>query len=219
MKDLGVFIYKLIRKQERRIKMAKLYFRYGAMGSGKTRDLMKTYYNYTERGMRAIIMKPALDTKGGCKICSRDGSLLPIDYLVEKNDNLFKIIKKEIKDSKKPIHCILVDEAEFLEECQIDELTDIVDYLDIPVICHGLRADFRTNLFPGSKRLFELADSIEELKTVCFCGKKATMNTRMVNGKYVFEGDQVAIDGEGDVTYNSLCRSCYKKEREKANKK
>ena len=91
MKDLGVFIYKLIRKQERRIKMAKLYFRYGAMGSGKTRDLMKTYYNYTERNMRAVIMKPAIDTKGGCKICSRDGSLLPIDYLVEKGDDLFQI--------------------------------------------------------------------------------------------------------------------------------
>jgi thymidine kinase len=219
MKDLGVFIYKLIRKQERRIKIAKLYFRYGAMGSGKTRDLMKTYYNYTERNMRAVIMKPAIDTKGGCKICSRDGSLLPIDYLVEKGDDLFKIIKKEIKISKHPIHCILVDEAEFLEEKQIDELTDIVDYLDIPVICHGLRADFRTNLFPGSRRLFELADSIEELKTVCFCGRKATMNTRMVNGKYVFHGDQVAIDGEGSVTYNSLCRSCYKKEKDKANKK
>lgn len=199
--------------------MAKLYFRYGAMGSGKTRDLMKVYYNYTERNMKAIIMKPALDTKGGCKICSRDGSLLPIDYLVEKDDDLYKLIKKELKQSKNTIHCILVDEAEFLEEQQIDELTDIVDYLDIPVIAYGLRADFRTNLFPGSKRLLELADSIEEIKTVCFCGRKATMNTRMVNGKYVFQGDQVAIDGKDAVTYNSLCRICYKNERDKANKK
>jgi len=198
--------------------MAKLYFRYGAMGSGKTRDLMKVYYNYTERNMKAVIMKPALDTKGGCKICSRDGSLLPIDYLVAKDDNLYELIKKGLKQSKKPIHAILVDEAEFLAEQQIDELTDIVDYLDIPIIAYGLRADFRTNLFPGSKRLFELADSIEEIKTVCFCGRKATMNTRMVNGKYVFQGDQVAIDGKDAVTYNSLCRICYKKERDKVKK-
>ncbi len=196
--------------------MAKLYFRYGAMGSGKTRDLMKVYYNYKERNMHPVILKPAIDTKGGDKICSRDGAVLPIDYLVKKKEDIYKIIKKDVK--KKPINCLLIDEAEFLEENQIDELTDIVDYLDIPVIAYGLRADFRTNLFPGSKRLFELADSIEEIKTICSCGAKATMNTRMVNGKFVFKGDQVAIDGEASVTYISLCRRCYKKEKEKAKK-
>lgn len=189
--------------------MAKLYFRYGAMSSGKTRDLMKVYYNYQERNMNTFIMKPIIDVKGKKNIVSRDGTTLKSTKLVSKKDNVFNIIK--LADSKKKISCVLVDEAQFLDAKSIDELTEVVDLLNIPVICYGLRADFRTELFPGSKRLFEVADSIEELKTVCFCGKKAIMNTRMVNGKYVFKGDQVAIDGEDKVTYNSLCRECYKK--------
>ncbi len=194
--------------------MAKLYFRYGAMGSGKTRDLIKTIYNYDYRNMLAIIIKPKIDTKAGECIKSRDGTVMNIDYIVSENDNLYEIIAKDAR----VIHCVLVDEAQFLSPHQVDELSDVVDYLDIPVICYGLRADFQTNLFQGSKRLLELADSIEEIKTVCRCGKKATMNTRIQEGNFVFEGEQVAIDGVSEITYDSLCRKCYKKEKNKAKK-
>lgn len=194
--------------------MAKLYFRYGAMGSGKTRDLIKTMYNYEYRNMRAIIIKPVVDTKAGCCITSRDGTIMDIDYVFNGEENLYELI---VNDGR-IINCVLVEEAQFLEPHQVDELSDVVDYLEIPVICYGLRADFQTYLFPGSKRLLELADSIEEVKTICRCGRKATMNTRMVEGSFVFEGHQVAIDGEGNVTYDSLCRGCYKKEKAKVKK-
>lgn len=191
--------------------MAKLYFRYGAMGSGKTRDLIRTIYNYKYREMNPVIIKPSIDTKAGQQITSRDGTILDIDYVINDNTNLYELIG----GSGKIIDCILVDEAQFLSPHHVDELSDIVDYLNIPVICYGLRADFQTHLFPGSKRLFELADTIEEMKTVCQCNKKATMNTRIINGNFVFEGEQVAIDGEDEITYDSLCRSCYKKEKSK----
>lgn len=194
--------------------MAKLFFRYGAMSSGKTRDLMKVYYNYKERNMDTLVMKPIIDVKGKNNLISRDGTKLANDFMISKKDNIFKIIKN-INKSKK-IWCVLIDEAQFLAKKNVDELSDVVDILDIPVICYGLRADFKGNSFPGSKRLFEIADSIEELKTICYCGKKALMNTRMVNGKYTFNGDQVAIDGEDKVTYNSLCRKCYKEEARKS---
>lgn len=199
--------------------MAKIYFRYGAMSSGKTRDLMKVYYNYKERDMHALIIKPAVDTKGKEQLSARDGSFLDTELLLKKDDNVFEIIDDKIKSLKEKVHCILVDEAQFLEVHQVDELTDVADILGIPIICYGLRADFKTNLFPGSKRLLEVADSIEEVKTVCFCGRKAIMNTRKINGEYVFEGEQVAIDGQDKVTYNSLCRICYKIEKAKYNKK
>lgn len=199
--------------------MAKIYFRYGAMSSGKTRDLMKVYYNYKERDMHALIIKPAVDTKGEGQLSARDGSFLDTELLLKKDDNVFEIIDDKIKSLKEKVHCILVDEAQFLEVHQVDELTDVADILGIPIICYGLRADFKTNLFPGSKRLLEVADSIEEVKTVCFCGRKAIMNTRKINGEYVFEGEQVAIDGQDKVTYNSLCRICYKIEKAKYNKK
>jgi len=194
--------------------MAKLYFIYGAMGSGKTRDLVKTIYNYKYRDMNCIILKPTIDTKAGSSISSRDGTVMEIDYVVNNDVNLYELISLDGRS----IDCILVDEAQFLAPHQVDELSDIVDYLEIPVICYGLRADFQTHLFPGSKRLFEIADSIEEMKTVCRCNRKATMNTRIVNGEFVFEGEQVAIDGEEDITYDSLCRSCYKKEKVKVKK-
>ena len=199
--------------------MAKIYFRYGAMSSGKTRDLMKVYYNYKERDMHALIIKPAVDTKGEGQLSARDGSFLDTELLLKKDDNVFEIIDDKIKSLKEKVHCILVDEAQFLEVHQVDELTDVADILGIPIICYGLRADFKTDLFPGSKRLLEVADSIEEVKTVCFCGRKAIMNTRKINGEYVFEGEQVAIDGKDKVTYNSLCRICYKIEKSKYNKK
>ncbi len=191
--------------------MAKLYFRYGAMSSGKTLDLLKVYYNYKEKGMSTLVLKPLVDTKGDSDVISRVGSRLRVNFLVGDNDNIYDIVQSEIL--KKKISCILVDEAQFLVKKHVDQLSDVVDLLDIPVICYGLRADFRGNLFEGSKRLFEVADSIEELKTVCDCGKKAIWNVRYVNDVITFKGSQIAIDNTDNVTYKSMCRKCMKKLR------
>ena len=189
--------------------MAKLYFRYGAMGCGKTRDIIKVWYNYNEKGKDVIIIKPGEDTKGDSKIVSRDNSEVDTDYVIKKKDDIYKIICKHIKRDN--LDCILVDEAQFLQRHHVEELTDVVDALGITVICYGLRTDFKDNLFSGSEALFIYADVIEELKTICKCLDGATRNVRFVNGKPVFRGQQVAIDGEGDVTYESMCRSCRKK--------
>lgn len=186
--------------------MSKLYFRYGAMNSGKTTLLMQVAHNYEERGMKVKIIKPGTDTKCGTKIQSRIGLERNVDYLVSEKDNLKEFLKQTSKES---ISCILVDEAQFLNSEQVDGLFLFTKKYNIPVICYGLRTDFRTNSFPGSLRLFELADEIEELFTICSCGKKAKMNVRVVNGEYVTLGDQVAIDGESDVSYVSLCGKCY----------
>lgn len=188
--------------------MSKLYFRYGAMSCGKTRDLLKTYYNYFERDMKPIIIKPKKDTKGEDKVLSRDNGSLKVDFLIDTFDDIYLIINQYLVNNN--IDCILVDEAQFLEAKHIDQLSDVVDELDIPVLCFGLRTDFKTNLFEGSRRLFEIADNIEEIKTICHCGKKATMNVRMVDGNVTFEGEQVSIDGKDNVTYVSKCRKCRK---------
>jgi len=186
--------------------MAKVYFRYGTMSSGKTMDLLKTYYNYKERSLNTIIIKPKIDTKGGQNVISRNGSKIPVDFLASSTDDIFEYVSNLLL--KRHFHCILVDEAQFLTKEQVDDLGDIADMLDIPVICYGLRVDFQDNLFPGSKRLFEIADTIEEMKTICMCGKKATMVVRYKDGKPVFNGEQVAIDGVGNITYESVCRKC-----------
>ena len=196
--------------------MAKLYFRYGAMGCGKTRDIIKVWYNYKEKNKNAIIIKPGTDTKGNKKIVSRDSSELETNYIIKSEDNIYDIITKHI--TKYDLDCILVDEAQFLERHHIEELTDICDILDITVMCYGLRADFQDNLFPGSAALFAYADVIEEMKTICECMDGATRNVRFIDGIPVFEGDQVAIDGEGKTTYVSMCRSCRKKLVKKMNK-
>lgn len=196
--------------------MAKLYFRYGAMNSGKTLDLLKVYYNYKERNMHTIILKPKCDAKGNSSVISRNNSSLEADFLVKKEDNVYDIVNDYNGDV--PLNCILVDEAQLLEKHHIDELSDVVDKLDIPVICYGLRCDFRIRLFPGSERLLELADSLEEVKTVCDCGKKAIFNLRFIDGKVTFEGKQVAIDGINNVTYKSFCRRCTKKLQGKGEK-
>lgn len=186
--------------------MAKLYFRYGSMNCGKTALLLQSAHNYESRNMNVLVLKPLVDTKGGEKIVSRIGLERVVDHLIEPNENLYNYLKK-IKD----ISCIFVDEAQFLERKQVEDLLRIVIDLDVPVICYGLRTDFNTNGFEGSTRLLELAHSIEEMKTICECGSKATFNARMVDGKFVFDGDQVAIDGEAEVTYVSLCPKCYYK--------
>lgn len=190
--------------------MAKLYFRYGAMNSGKSSAIIQVAHNYEERNMRVFLIKPATDTKGNDKVVSRIGVHRTVDLLVNQPDDIFKIISKH-NSKKAQIRCVLVDEAQFLHRAHIDQLLLIATKLDIPVICYGIRIDFKTEAFPGSIRLFELAHSIEELKTICRCGKKAIYNGRKINNKFVSEGDQVAIDGESSVTYESLCANCYLK--------
>lgn len=190
--------------------MSKLYFRYGAMNSGKSTHLMQVAYNYEERGMKVLIIKPMVDKKGGDTLISRLGVGRKVDLLLEENDNVLDIIKEKLKNHKK-IDCILVDEVQFLKEIQIDQLFEIAVTLNIPIICYGLRTDFKRNGFEGSTRLLLIAHSIEEMKTICACGKKAVFNGRKINNKFVFEGEQIAIDQENDVHYESLCGECYYK--------
>ncbi len=191
--------------------MAKLYFRYGAMNSGKTAILLQVAHNYEEQGKKVLVIKPKMDTKGEDKIVSRIGLKRKVDHLIEKKENIFDYAIEHTKG----IDCILVDEAQFLERKQIDQLLEIVVQLDIPVICYGLRVDFQGNGFPGATRLLEIAQSIEEMKTICKCGRKASFNARIVNHEYSFSGEQVVIDGENSVIYEPLCHYCFLKEKKK----
>lgn len=186
--------------------MANLLFKFGPMGCGKTRDLMREWYNYTENEKKALIIKPSIDTKGDDTILSRDGSKKTVDKIVEKKDNVYRYITKYILDNR--LDCILVDEAQFLSRRHVEQLRDVVDILNIDVICYGLRVDFLNKLFPGSDALFALADQLQELTLKCKCLNKATANVRFVNGKPCFKGKQVAIDGEDKVTYVSMCNKC-----------
>lgn len=186
--------------------MAKIHFKYGAMNSGKSDTLMKTAYNYEERGLNVLTIKPSIDTKGGDNLVARGGLKRKVDILAEPNDDLEKLII-----NRSDIACVLIDEAELLTAKQIDQLYRVAKDHDISVISYGLRADFLTKLFPGSKRLFEIADNIEKLPTMCFCGSQAEFNTRKIDGKYVFSGEQLAIE-QGNVTYDSLCGRCYVRE-------
>lgn len=188
--------------------MSKLYFRYGAMNSGKSTHLMQVAHNYEERGMEVIIIKPSTDKKGGDKIISRLGVERVVDLLIGNNDNIIDLIDERLNLGRK-IDCIIVDEVQFLKSHHIDELFEISVVKDIPVICYGLRTDFQMNGFEGSERLLLLAHSIEEMKTICRCGRKAILNGRMINGKFTFEGEQVAIDLVDNVEYQSLCGQCY----------
>lgn len=188
--------------------MSKLYFRYGAMNCGKSTNLLQVAHNYEERGMKIIIIKPKTDTKGGNKVVSRLGVTREVDLLIDEKQDIYKEVQKWISE-KEAIDCILVDEAQFFKKEHIDELFYVAVRLDIPVICYGLRTDFQMNGFEGSSRLLLLAHSIEELKNICQCGKKALLNGRMINGRYVFEGKQVAIDKEDNVEYHALCPKCY----------
>ncbi len=190
--------------------MAKLHFKYGAMNSGKTDTLIKTAYNSSENGLRPIVVKPAIDTKGRAQIIARAGGKRDVDILADEATDLRQQIMKLNQQSK--VDAVLIDEAQFLTSTQIDQLYEVAKQDKISVIAYGLRADFMTNLFPGSRRLFEIADNIEKLPTMCRCGSQAEFNCRQVDGKFVFSGKQVAIDGEGTVTYTSLCGNCRAKE-------
>ena len=188
--------------------MAKLYFRYGAMNCGKTTLLLQTAHNYEERGMNVIIFKPQIDTKGDNKIVSRLGITRDIDYLLTNEDEISKYLNKNELPA-----AIIVDEAQFLTTKQVDELYVISKELNIPVLTYGLRNDFLMNTFEGAARLLALADSIEELKTICRCGRKATQNMRFLNGKPVFKGESILIDGTSNIVYESVCGKCYLEKR------
>ena len=190
--------------------MAKLYFRYGAMGCGKTMQLLQVAFNYEERGQKVCTAKPMLDTKNGTKLLTRIGPERETDFCIRKDDDLFEIIKDKYSDRD----CILVDEAQFLTAKQVDELMRVTIELNIPVMAYGLRLNFRLSDggFEGATRLLQMAHDIEELKTICECGKKATYNSRFLNGKFMVDGPDVLIDdGHSKIEYRALCPACYQK--------
>ena len=199
--------------------MAKLYFRYGAMNSGKTTSLLQTAHNYEERGQRVVLVKACVDTKGDDTIVSRLGVSRRVDVLLSAADDVRALVRALAREEgaralgesgprRRAVDCVLVDEAQFLTPLQVDQLMELVLLDDVPVLAYGIRTDFRTTGFPGSRRLLEIAHSLEELKTICRCGRKAVFNARRIGGAFVFDGDQVAIDG-ADVAYESLCGKCY----------
>lgn len=201
--------------------MAKLYFRYGAMNSGKSTALLQAAYNYEERGQRVLLAKPAIDTKADDQIASRLGVSRTVDFLIEPEadaGSLFRERRAQVRtETGTDVSCLLVDEAQFLTPRQVDDLFRIAIHDDIPVLAYGIRSDFLTAAFPGSRRLLEIAHTLEELKTICRCGRKAVFNGRVIDGRFVFDGDQVAIDEAGEraehvVTYESLCGACYLEE-------
>lgn len=202
--------------------MAKLYFRYGAMNSGKSTALLQVAYNYEERGQRVLLAKPAVDTKGDSQVVSRLGVTREVDFLITPRDNVRDLFARHARGEDPDalvsvlpeiasVAALLVDEAQFLTGDQVEDLLRIATIDGVPVLTYGLRTDFQTQIFPGSQRLLAIANTLEELKTICRCGKKAILNGRQVGGKFIFDGDQVSIDGDG-VTYESLCAGCYLEE-------
>jgi thymidine kinase len=196
--------------------MAKLYFRYGAMNSGKSTALLQAAYNYEERDQRVLLAKPAIDSRGDNEIVSRLGASRPVDFTIGPDEDILALFMREraavIRATEHDVSCFLVDEAQFLSEGQVDDLLRIAIEEDVPVLAYGIRTDFQTVAFPGSRRLLEIAHSLEELKTICRCGRKAMFNARKVDGVFVFDGDQVAIDGAREVSYEPLCGACYLEE-------
>ena len=190
--------------------MSKLYFKYGAMGCSKTASALMCKFNYEERGFNVLLLKPIIDIRdienGEIVVKSRIG--LSCSCIVFNRDqNLKEVFDYQSKE--KHYDVIIVDECQFCSEEQIEQLKELS--LNVTVLCYGLLTDFKTKLFDGSKRLVELADSLQELKSVCSCGKKANINARMVNNKIVTEGDTVAIEKQNDVSYMAMCYDCYSK--------
>lgn len=211
--------------------MAKLYFRYGAMNSGKSTALLQVAYNYEERGQQVLLAKPEIDTKGAAQIESRLGVTRQVDFLIPGGGDARALFRQERERMRQrsteglipadpvDVACLLVDEAQFLTAEQVDDLFRIAVEDGIPVMAYGIRNDFRTHAFPGSARLLAIAHALEEMKTICRCGRKAVFNGRVVGGTFVFDGDQVAIDEAAAggatpdvVTYESLCGHCYLEE-------
>ncbi|MDD4839868.1 MAG: thymidine kinase [Clostridia bacterium] len=186
--------------------MAKLYFKYGTMGSSKTAQALITKFNYEERKMNVLFLKPSVDTRDGKTMVRSRVGLLATATVVPHEMNIYKLFSERTKLSQ--IDVIIVDECQFLSEKQVDELGQIVLDFDIPVLCFGLRTDFQTKMFPGSKRLFEIADSISEIKYICQCGQKASVNVRFDgNGRVMTEGEQVYLGG--NESYVAMCRKCF----------
>ena len=184
--------------------MAKLYFKYGAMGSSKTAQALITKYNYEENDMKVWLIKPSADTRdGAATLRSRIGLEAQVEVVSPEVDIYARFLDSRVGSCD----IIIVDECQFLTELQIEQLRAIVDQQSIPVICFGLRTDFLTRLFPGSRRLMELADCIEEIKTMCDCGSKATVNARISDGYIVTEGAQVVLGGND--SYIAMCHRCY----------
>ena len=193
--------------------MAKLYFKYGAMGSSKSAQALITKFNYEERGMKVWLIKPALDDRDGREIIKSRIGLSATSTAMEKSDS---IVEKFLSE-KIEADVIIADECQFFTESQVDEMRQIVDEYDIPVLCFGLRTDFLSHLFEGSRRLFELADSISEIKTICECGSKATVNARLdADMNVVTEGSQVMIGG--NESYVAMCHKCWRKRIKKQSK-
>lgn len=192
--------------------MAKLYFKYGAMGSSKTAQALITKFNYEERGMKVWLIKPSIDNRDGVATIKSRVGLFEECTAVDKSDNLFEIFT----DERIEADVVIADECQFFTAEQIDSLRRIVDEYDVPVLCFGLRTDFLSHLFEGSRRLFEVADSIAEIKTICECGSKATINARLDgDGRVVTEGSQVMIGG--NESYVAMCHRCWKKKIAKQN--
>ncbi|MFB2581020.1 thymidine kinase [Herbiconiux sp. P15] len=192
--------------------MAKLYFRFGAMNSGKSTAMLQAAFNYEERDQQVLIAKPAVDTKGDMQIVSRLGVTRSADFLIAPDTDVRAEFAQRreavVARTGSDVSCLLIDEAQFLSPSQVDDALRIAILDGVPVLAYGIRSDFQTAGFPGSIRLLEVAHSLEELKTICRCGRKAIFNARRIGDRYVFDGEQVAIDGE-DVTYESLCGVCY----------
>ena len=183
--------------------MAKLYFKYGAMGSSKTANALITKFNYEERGMKVWLIKPSIDVRDGADVVkSRIGLSSKAEVITPDKDIVAEF------NTHPDYDVIITDECQFFTPAQIDQLRKIVDEKNIPVLCYGLRTDFLTHLFPGSSRLFEVADSITEIKTICECGKKAIVNARIDGeGKVVTEGGQILIGGND--SYIAMCHACW----------
>jgi thymidine kinase len=194
------------------------------MNSGKSTALLQAAFNYEERGQEVLLAKPAIDTKGEAFIVSRLGVTRPVDFTVAPDEDIYAkfTVERErvLREHGVDVSCLLLDEVQFLTEGQVDDLLRIAILEDVPVLAYGIRTDFQTVAFPGSRRLLEIAHSLEELKTICRCGRKAMFNARKIDGVFVFDGDQVAIDtstalsaGQAkSVTYESLCGACYLEE-------
>ena len=193
--------------------MAKLIYYYGSMASSKTLRLLSTAYNFEEKGVQIMVLKPSLDTRDGDNIIRSRAGLERKCVMVDKGIDLYNAVKTYsnfLSTQFEQLKWVIIDECQFLTEKQVDELSDVVDNLGINVMCYGLRTDFRSKLFQGSKRLFEIADTIEEIKSTCECGnRKTSINARFgENGEIITDGNQVMIGG--DETYTALCRKCWK---------
>ena len=183
--------------------MSKLYFKYGAMGSSKTANALITKFNYEERGMRVWLIKPSIDTRDGADVVKSRIGLSEHAYIVDKITDIFSVFSADPS-----YHAVIADECQFFTSEQVDQLRAIVDKYNVPVLCFGLRTDFLSHLFEGSRRLFEIADSVSEIKTICSCGEKAIVNARIADGRVVTEGGQILLGGND--SYIAMCHKCWK---------